>query len=67
MESSIFAEVVAYQFINLNIGSSILLDRASDISQDFPGKIRGKIGRFCGIFTGEKSKFLEKSANFVGF
>ena len=30
------------------------------ISRDFRGKkvkIRGKIGRFCGIFTGEKSNF----------
>ena len=40
------------------------------ISRDFRGKkvkIRGKIGRFCGIFAGEKSKFAEKSADFAGF
>ena len=40
------------------------------ISRDFRGKkvkIRGKIGRFRGIFAGEKSKFAEKSANFAGF
>ena len=30
-------------------------------------KIRGKIGRFYEIFAGEKSKFAEKSADFVGF
>ena len=40
------------------------------ISRDFRGKkvkISGKIGRFRGIFAGEKSKFAEKSANFAGF
>ena len=40
------------------------------ISRDFRGKkveIRGDIGRFCGIFAGEKSKFSEKSADFAGF
>ena len=39
------------------------------ISPDFRGKkvkIRRKIGRFSGIFVGEKSKFAEKSADFVG-
>ena len=39
------------------------------ISRDFRGKkvkIRGKISRFCEIFGGEKSKFLEKSADFTG-
>ena len=51
-----------------------LYDRASDILRkkikilrDFQGPIRGKIGRFRGIFVGKKSKFVEKSANFVGF
>ena len=37
---------------------------------DFPRKkvkICGEIGRFCGIFAGEKSKFAEKSADFAGF
>ena len=40
------------------------------ISRDFRRKkvkIRSKIGRFRGIFTGEKSKFAEKSADFEGF
>ena len=52
----------------------ILINRASDISRkkskilrDFQGQIRGKIGRFRGIFAGKKSKFVEKSADFVGF
>ena len=50
-------------------------NRASDISrkkkQDFAGffqgQIRGKIGRFRGIFAGKKSKFVEKSAHFAEF
>ena len=40
------------------------------ISRDFRGKevkICGKIGRFCGIFAGKKSKFAETSADFAGF
>ena len=40
------------------------------ISRDFRGekvKICGKIGRFCGIFAGKKSKFAEQSAHFAGF
>ena len=40
------------------------------ISRDCRGKkvkIRGEIGRFCGIFAGEKSKFAGKSAHFEGF
>ena len=70
----------------LNQGSQ--QNRASDISRkkskisrDFRGQIRGKIGRFRGIFAGktsrnsqkkqadfagEKSKFTEKSADFAG-
>ena len=39
------------------------------ISRDFRGKkvkICGKIGRFRGIFAGEKSKFAKKSADFKG-
>ena len=50
------------------------LDRASDISRkkskilrDFQGQIRGKIGRFRGIFAGKKSKFAEQSAEFRRF
>ena len=52
----------------------INLSRASDTSrkksknlQDFQGQIRGKIGRFRGIFAGKKSKFADKSADFAGF
>ena len=41
--------------------------RASDISRDFQGQIRGKIGQFRGIFAGKKSTFVEKSAHFAGF
>ena len=40
------------------------------ISRDFRGKkvkIREKIGRFRGIFAGEKSEFSEKLADFAGF
>ena len=35
--------------------------------RDFQGQIRGKIGRFRGIFAGKKSKFAQKSADFEGF
>ena len=35
--------------------------------RDFQGQIREKIGRFRGIFAGEKSKFAEKVADFTGF
>ena len=52
----------------------VALSRASDISRkkrkisrDFQGQIRGKIGRFRGIFAGKKSKFAEKSADFAGY
>ena len=48
--------------------------RASDISRkknkisrDFQGQIRGKIGRFRGIFAGKKSKFAAQSADFGRF
>ena len=48
--------------------------RASDISRkkskilrDFQGQIRGKVGRFRGIFAGKKSKFAEQSADFRRF
>ena len=56
---------VHYQF-----RASDISRKKSQISRDFRGKkvkIRGKIGRFCGIFAGEKSKFAEKSADFAGF
>ena len=51
-----------------------LITRASDISRkkskisrDFKGQIRGKIGRFRGIFAGKKSKFDKKSADLGRF
>ena len=58
----------------LSTGLLIFSGKQSKISWDFQGEIRGKkvkirgeIGRFCGIFVGEKSKFSEKSADFAGF
>ena len=48
-------------------GLLIFRGKNSKISRDFQGQIRGKIGRFRGIFAGEKSKFTEKSADFAGF
>ena len=52
--------------ITLNRASNISRKK-SKISRDFQGQIRGKIGRFRGIFAGKKSKFVEKSAHFAGF
>ena len=37
------------------------------ILRDFQGQIRGKIGQSRRIFTGKKSKFMGKSADFTGF
>ena len=51
----------------LQSGLLIFRGKKSKISRDFPGQIRGKIGRFRGIFAGKKSKFAEQSADFVGF
>ena len=48
-------------------GLLIFGGKKSKISRDFQGQIRGKIGRFHGIFTGEKAKFAEKLAHFAGF
>ena len=48
-------------------GLLIFRGKKSKISRDFQGQIRGKIGRFRGIFAGRKSKFAEKSANFWYF
>ena len=39
--------------------------KKSKISRDFQGQIRGKIGRFHGIFAGKQSKFVEQSADFT--
>ena len=36
----------------------IFRGKKSKISRDFWGQIRGKIGRFRGIFAGKKSKFV---------
>ena len=47
-------------------GLLIFRGKKSKISRDFQGQIRGKIGRFRGIFAGKKSKFAEKSADFTG-
>ena len=47
-------------------GLLIFRGKKSKISRDFQGQIRGKIGRFCGIFVGKKSKFAEKSTDFTG-
>ena len=48
-------------------GLLIFRGKKSKISRDFQGQIRGKIGRFRGIFAGRKSKFAEKSADFWYF
>ena len=51
---------------NLVTGLLIFREKKSKISRDFQGQIRGKIGRFRGIFAGKKSKFAEKSADLAG-
>ena len=48
-------------------GLLIFCGKKSKISRDFQGQIRGKIGRFRGIFAGKKSKFAEQSADFARF
>ena len=50
----------------LETGLLIFRGKKSKISRDFQGQIRGKIGRFRGIFAGKKSKFAEQSADFTG-
>ena len=54
-------------FESLQSGLLIFRGKKSKISQDFQGQIRGKIGRFRGIFAGGKSKFAGKSFDFAGF
>ena len=49
-------------FLEKNTPRSDFSRKKSKISRDFQGQIRGKIGRFRGIFAGKKSKFTEKSA-----
>ena len=60
--------LVVVLFSNL-LYSGLLIFRVkkSKILRDFQGQIRGKIGRFHGIFAEKKSKFTEKSADFTGF
>ena len=43
-------------------GFRYFAEKKSKISREFQGQIRGKIGRFHGIFEGKKSKFAEQSA-----
>ena len=50
-----------------NAGLLIFRGKKSKILRDFQGQIRGKIGRFRGIFAGRKSKFAERSADFWYF
>ena len=40
-------------------GLLIFRGKKSKIARDFQGQICGKIGRFCRIFAGKKSKFAE--------
>ena len=49
-----------------NAGLLIFRGKKSKILRDFQGQIRGKIGRFRGIFAGKRSKFAEQSADFEG-
>ena len=48
-------------------GLLIFCGKKRKILRDFQGQIRGKIGRFRGIFAGKKSKFAEKSADFARY
>ena len=50
----------------IKVRASDISRKKSKISRDFQGQIRGKIGRFRGIFAGKKSKFAQKSADFAG-
>ena len=51
----------------IKTGLLIFRGKKSKISRDFQGQIRGKIGRFRGIFAGKKSKFAAQSADFGRF
>ena len=46
-------------------GLLIFREKKTKISRHFLGQIRGKNGRFRGIFAGKKSKFAQKSAHFA--
>ena len=60
-------QTVCNREVSVLSGLLIFRGKKSKISRDFQGQIRGKIGRFRGIFAGKKSKFVEKSAHFAGF
>ena len=47
-------------------GLLIFRGKKSKISRDFQGQIRGKIGRFRGIFAGRKVKSRRKIGRFRG-
>ena len=51
--------IVSCYFVFPYPGLLIFRGKKSKFSRDFQGQIRGKIGRFCGIFAGKKSKFAE--------
>ena len=52
---------------NFKAGLLIFRAKKSKILRDFQGQIHGKIGLFHRIFVEKKSKFAEKSTDFVGF
>ena len=51
-----FLEHIVFERANDDLCSGLLIFRGkkSKISRDFQGQIRGKIGRFRGIFAGKK-------------
>ena len=49
------------------VRASDISRKKSEISRDFKGQIREKIGRFRGILAGKKKKFAEQPADFAGF
>ena len=51
----------------LYTGLLIFRGKKSKISRDFQGQIRGKIGRFRGIFAGKKFNFAEQLTDFGRF
>ena len=67
-----------FSILFLSPGLLIFRRKKSKISRDFQGQIRGKIGRFRGIFAGKTSRnsqknrpislgFSGKKSNFEGF
>ena len=63
-----WALVMMLKALPLVLFSGLLIFRRKKrkISRDLQGQIRGRIGRFRGIFAGKKSKFAEKLAVFAG-